>query len=128
MVKMVINMILDLLTGNITQQEVLNSYNATILYKDLPIDVRGYVFCYRCINCIIINKNLSMYKKKHTILHELAHIELNQLNQINNDMFEFYVDKYEDDAEKYLKFIEDYVKELKKKKEYFDEYYNNYYY
>ena len=26
-------------------------------------------------------------------------------------MFEFYVDKYEDDASKYLKFIEDCVKE-----------------
>ena len=115
-------MILDLLTGAITQQEILNNYNATILYKDLPTDIRGYVFYYRCINCIIINKNLSTYKKKKTILHELAHIELNQLNQINNDMFEFYVDKYEDEATRYLKYIEDSVKDYKKQVDEIKEY------
>jgi hypothetical protein len=43
--------------------------------------------------------------KKKTILHELAHIELNQLNQIDRDMFEFKINKYEDEADLYLKSI-----------------------
>ena len=101
----------NLLSKEITQEELLNYYNATIFYNNLPKFINGFVFNYKSINCIIINKNLSTYKKKRTILHELAHMELSQLNQINNDMFEFYVDKYEDDASKYLKFIEDCVKE-----------------
>ena len=77
----------------------------------MPKYINGFVFCYKNINCIVINKNLSSFKKKRTILHEIAHIELNQLNQINNDMFAFYVDSYEDEAAKYLKFIEDCIKE-----------------
>ncbi len=98
-------MIKDLLRGIITQEEILNYYNATLLLKELPKEVNGYVFHYRGINCIIINKNLSRYKKKKTILHELAHIELNQLCQSNNDLFAFYIDKYEDEANKYIKEI-----------------------
>lgn len=99
--------IYDLLKNEITQQELLNYYNSTILYKELPSEVNGYVFYYRGINCIIINKNLSRYKKKKTILHELAHIELNQLQQINNDLFAFFIDKYEDEADRYIKSLLD---------------------
>lgn len=99
--------IYDLLKNEITQQELLNYYNSTILYKELPPEVNGYVFYYRGINCIIINKNLSRYKKKKTILHELAHIELNQLQQINNDLFAFFIDKYEDEADRYIKSLLD---------------------
>lgn len=98
-------MIKELLMGVITQQEILNYYNATLLFKVLPNEVNGYVIYYRGINCIIINKNLSYYKKKKTILHELAHIELSQLCQINNDLFEFFIDKYEDEANEYIKAI-----------------------
>ncbi len=98
-------MIKDLLRGIITQQEILNYYNATLLLKELPKEVNGYVFYYRGINCIIINRSLSHYKKKKTILHELAHIELNQLCQKDNDLFEFYIDKFEDEANEYLKNI-----------------------
>ena len=54
-----------------------------------------------------MSNNLSYYKKKKTILHELAHIELNQLNQLNKDLFAFKVDKYEDDADLYIKMLED---------------------
>ena len=57
------------------------------------------------INFIIINNNMSYYKRKKTILHELAHIELNQLNQIDRDLFEFKINKYEDEADRYIKFI-----------------------
>lgn len=98
-------MIKELLMGVITQQEILNYYNATLLFKELPNEVNGYVFYYRGIYCIIVDKNRSYYKKKKTILHELAHIELNQLCQKDKDLFAFYIDKYEDEANEYLKKI-----------------------
>lgn len=97
--------IYELLNGVITQKELLNYYNATIIYEPLPKKINGYVFNYDNINFIIINKNLSYYKKRKTILHELAHIELNQLNQFDKDIAYLKVDKYEDEADKYLKFI-----------------------
>ena len=97
--------IANLLNGNITQQELLNYYNATISYENLPDGINGLVFSYENINTIMININLSYYMKKKTILHELAHIELNQLNQIDKEMFEFKINKYEDEADKYIKFI-----------------------
>lgn len=95
----------NLIKGEIGQQDLLNYYNATIIYKELFDEVLGYVFYYRGIYCIIINKALSYYKKKKTILHELAHIEKNQLCQSNKDLFAFYIDKYEDEADRYIKDI-----------------------
>ena len=44
---------------------------------------------------IMINKNLSYYKKK-TLLHKLTHIELIQLCQKDKDLFAFYIEGYED--------------------------------
>lgn len=94
----------SLMLGNITLQELLNYYNATIIYENwFYKEVRGLVEYYKGYYFIYINKNLSYYKKKKTILHELAHIELNQLCQFNKDLFAFYIDKYEDEAGKYLK-------------------------
>lgn len=95
----------ELLKGEITQNELLDYYNTSIIYEKLPRSVRGFVFNYDNVNFIIINDNLSYYKKKRTILHELAHIELNQLNQIDKDLFDFKVDSYEDEADLYLKEI-----------------------
>lgn len=100
----------NLIQGEISQNDLLNWYNATIVYDILPSSVRGYVFNHDDVNFIMINKNLSYYKKKKTILHELAHIELNQLCQANNDLFAFYIDKYEDEANEYIKEI---MKEVK---------------
>jgi len=97
----------NLLSGEITQKELLNYYNVTIIYEDLPKQINGYVFDYDNINFIIINKYLSYYKRKKTILHELAHIELNQLNQIDKELFSFKVNKYEDEADRYVKFLLD---------------------
>lgn len=97
----------NLLSKQITQQELLNYYNATIIYEKLPKNINGYVTNYRGYNLIFININLSYYKKRKTILHELAHIELNQLNQFNKDLFAFKVDKYEDDADIYIKMLMD---------------------
>lgn len=99
--------IISLLEKEITQQELLDYYNACITLTKLPQGVNGFIFSYENIYNIFINKDLSYYKKKKTILHELAHIELNQLNQANKDIFEFYIDKYEDDADRYIKFILD---------------------
>ena len=96
--------IYNLLSGDITQEELLNYYNATITFEYLPNGINGFIFSYRNIYNIFINNELSYYMKKKTILHELAHIELNQLNQYDRDMFEFKLDKYEDEADKYIKF------------------------
>lgn len=102
----------SLLLNNISLQELLNYYNVTIIYKKwLNVSIRGFVDYYKGYYFIFINSNLSYYKKRKTILHELAHIELNQLCQVNNDLFAFYIDKYEDEASKYLKQILSEIKE-----------------
>lgn len=95
----------SLLKNEITQEELLNYYNATITYEDLPEGINGFLFSYKNIYNIFVNKALSYYMKKKTILHELAHIELNQLNQLDRDLFEFKINKYEDEADLYIKSI-----------------------
>jgi len=52
-------------------------------------------------------KELSYYMRKKTILHELAHIELNHLQQVDNDLLAFKVNQYEDEADRYVKFLLD---------------------
>lgn len=96
-------MIKDLLNGYITQKELLSYYNANITYIPLPKGINGWVWQYKGIFNIFINHNLSYYKRKKTILHELAHIELNQLCQSNKDLFEFHLIEYEDEADEYIK-------------------------
>ena len=81
----------NLLSKEITQHELLSYYNATIIYEVLPSNINGFVMNYKGINIIFINNALSYYKKKKTILHELAHIELNQLCQENKDLFAFHI-------------------------------------
>lgn len=100
----------NLIQGEISQNDLLNWYNTTIIYDELPYSVRGFVFNYDGIYFIMINEALSYYKKKKTILHELAHIEKNQLCQADKDLFAFYIDKYEDEADRYIK---DILNELK---------------
>ena len=68
--------IYNLLKGEITQKDLLNYYNATITYEELPKNINGYVFNYKGIYNVMINKHLSYYKKKKTILHELAHLKV----------------------------------------------------
>ena len=97
----------NLLKKEINQQELLNYYNTTVVYDKLPKGINGLVFSYENIYIIIINKILSYYKKRKTVIHELAHIELNQLNQINKELFAFNIDKYEDEADKYIKFLQE---------------------
>ena len=95
----------NLLRGEITQKELLNYYNANITYIKLSSCINGLIFQYKNIFNIFINTNLSYYKRRKTILHELAHIELSQLNQKDKDLFEFKINKYEDEADKYIKSI-----------------------
>lgn len=99
-----------LLINEIGEQDLLNYYNANVSYIPLIKDVDGFVFHYSGINNIFINKNLSYYKKRKTLLHELAHIELNQLEQADNDLFAFKRSEYEDEADRYLKMIKDTIK------------------
>ena len=100
-------MIKELLNGSISQKELLNYYNANITYKELPKGIYGFVFNYKGIYNIIINIRLSSYKKKKTIIHELAHIELNQLCQKGKDLFAFHIKEYEDKADKYIELLKD---------------------
>jgi len=99
-------MILDLLNNYITQEELLHNYNANVSEKQLPKYIHGFVFNYKGINNIIINKNLPYYSKGNTLLHEIAHLELNQIGQKDKDLLAFKIDDYEDEADKYIKNME----------------------
>lgn len=95
-------MIDNLIRGVITQKEVLIYYKANVSYKILPKHINGLVFNYKGINNIVINKNLSYYKRKKTLIHELAHLELNHLCQSDN-LFAFHIQDFEDEADRYIK-------------------------
>ena len=97
--------IYNMLCGNVSFKDLLNYYNANITYINLSNGINGFVFCYENIYNIFINNKLSYKEIKKTILHELAHIELNQLNQIDKDLFAFQIEKYEDEADTYLKVL-----------------------
>lgn len=96
----------NLLEGNITQQELLNYYNANVTYVSLSRGIDGFVFNHRGIYNIIVNSNLSYYKRKKTILHELAHIELSHLDQ-DKTMLEFNRNGFEDEADRYIKCLKE---------------------
>lgn len=97
-------MLKELLKGEISQNDILNYYNATIIYENLPKKIYGFVNKHKGFYLIVVNNSLSYYKKKKTILHELAHIELNHLY---DEMLEFHIDKCEDEADKYIRFIKE---------------------
>lgn len=100
----------SLLSNEITQEDLLNYYNATITIQFLPEEIEGCVFSYKDIYNIFINKNLSYERKKLVILHELAHIELNHHNQINKDLLAFKTEKLEDEADLYIEKLIDKLK------------------
>lgn len=97
--------IIDLLRKDITQQELLSYYNVTISYTHLPEKIDGVVFNYKGFFNIFIEETLSYYKTRKTILHELAHIELSQLEQRDKDLLALKSQEYEDEADKYIKDI-----------------------
>ena len=102
----------NLLSKEITQNELLNYYNATIIYEVLPSSINGFVTNYKGINIIFVNNALSNSKKKKIILHELAHIELNQLCQYNNDLLFMKIDEYEDEVDEYIKVLINEIDEI----------------
>lgn len=95
----------NLIIGFINQQDLLDYYNVHLSYEPMPKGIYGCVFNYDNINFVMISKNISYKKRKKTLVHELAHIELNQLCQINKDLFAFHIENYEDEADKYIKNI-----------------------
>lgn len=106
-------MLLKLLSNEMTETEFLQQNNIKIIYKKLPKKIYGFIHRYRGINLIIINWNISKEMKKKTLLHEFAHLDLNHLEQ-DNPLFAFYIENAEDEADNYLKFIEEYIKNRQK--------------
>lgn len=98
-------MLKELVKGGINLEDILHHYNANISSIKLPNKIYGFVFNYKGIYNIFVNKSLSHKKLLETILHELAHIELNHLDQAGNDLFAFYINKYEDEANEYIKLL-----------------------
>lgn len=97
-------MLINLLTGQIEQDEYLNFNNIRIVYKKLPQKIYGFIHKYRDINLIVINLNISKKLKQKTIIHECAHYELHHLDK---EIFEFSIKDIEDEADKYVKYLLD---------------------
>ncbi len=110
-------MLLSLLNEEINERDYLYLNNIVVLYKDLPSKIYGFIFQYKGKNIITINKKISEEKKKKTIIHEFAHLELNHLEK-NKELVKFKVENIEDEADRYMKFLIDSVisKGVKKNK------------
>lgn len=97
-------MLISLLNCEITQAEYLTYNNAKITKISLPRRIYGFIFKYKDNNIIVINKNISYDKQKKTILHELAHLELNHLDN-KKSLLEFKIEGIEDEADRYVNFL-----------------------
>lgn len=100
-------MLISLLKGEITQEDYINYNNIKIVKIYLPKRIYGFIFNYRNINLIIVNKSLSDYKFDITLLHEFAHLELNHMGKTCLD---FKIDGIEDEADKYVDFLMNMIK------------------
>lgn len=101
----------NVLLGVINDYDLLRYLNAKIFYRKLVPEVNGYVFLHKGYFYIVINKYQPYEDIKYTILHELAHIELNQLEQYNKDyLVAFCREDLEDEADRYIKNILNEVK------------------
>ena len=94
--------LISLLRGEISQDEYMNYNNVKIVKIDLPRRIYGFIFNYRNINLIIINKYISKAKYDETLLHELAHLELSHLDKMSLD---FKIEGIEDEADKYIEYL-----------------------
>lgn len=103
-------MLIELMNGNITENDYLLMNNIKVVYKKLPKKIYGFIHRYRDINVITINWNISKEKKKETLLHEFAHFELNHLDK--NNLFEFKLENDEDEADKYVKYLLNYNSDM----------------
>lgn len=95
-------MLISLLRGEISQDEYMNYNNVKIVKIDLPRRIYGFIFNYRNINLIIINKYISKNKYDETLLHELAHLELSHLDKMCLD---FKIEGIEDEADRYIEYL-----------------------
>lgn len=95
-------MLISLLNGEISQKDYMNYNNIKVIKIDLTKRIYGFIFSYRNINLIVINKNISKSKAKTTLLHEFAHLELNHLDKIYLD---FKIEGIEDEADRYIEFL-----------------------
>lgn len=57
-------MLLELLNGNISQEEYFRMNDVKLILKKLPKKVYGCVFNYKNYNYIVINENSSITKQK----------------------------------------------------------------
>ena len=94
--------LLALLEGEMNQDEYLYLNDIELRYVRLPRYVYGFIYKYKDVFLIAINKSLSETKKKKTILHELAHFELKHYDK---EVFEFKIEDLEDEADKYVNFL-----------------------
>lgn len=103
-------MLESLLCNEISQEEYMIMNDINILYKPLPKKVYGFIFRYKNRNIISINQYISDYKKKMTILHEFAHLELNHLDK-KKRLLEFKIEDLEDEADRYVRYLLESIKE-----------------
>ena len=94
--------LISLLRGEISQDEYMNYNNVKVITVCLPRRIYGFIFPYKCINLIIINKFISKDKYDVTLLHEFAHLELNHIDKMSAD---FKIEGIEDEADRYVKFL-----------------------
>lgn len=91
-------MLKDLLNGDITQEEYLNSNNISLKEYELPKYIYGFIYRHNNITLLAINNKLSRLKKEFTILHELAHFELGHLDKVY-----YCLEDIEDEADNYIR-------------------------
>lgn len=101
-------MLISLLKGEITQEDYMNYNNIKTIKIGLPRRIYGFIFPYKSLNLIAINKYISNEKYNLTLLHEFAHIELNHSYKIGLD---FKIEGIEDEADKYVEYLKKYIKE-----------------
>lgn len=95
-------MLSSLLKGEINQNEYMNYNNIKVVRMEFPKRIYGFIFTYRNLNIIVINKYISKEKHSLTLLHEFAHVELNHLDKIS---FDFKVEGIEDEADRYIFYL-----------------------
>lgn len=95
----------NLIMGVIDEVDLLNYLNINLEFEKLPKFINGFVFSHDSNYFIKLNYSLGNLKRKKTLLHELAHVELNHLDQQEKDLFAFHIDGYEDEADEYIKKI-----------------------
>lgn len=99
-------MLLSLINNEITQEEYLNCNNITLKFYKLPGYIYGFIYKHKDYVLIAINNQLSLFKKKLTLLHEFAHFELHH-QELN--ILEFKIEDIEDEADRYVKYLLDYI-------------------